>query len=446
MKRLLAAFAVLLTGVVPAFAQVFETAARAAWVYDSTTGTVLIEKNPDQPIPPASMSKLMTVYMAFEAIHDGTLSKDQTLPVSEHAMSYGGSTMFLDTLDRPTVWELLHGVIVLSGNDASAVLAEGLSPDGTEAGFADLMNRRGKELGLTHSNFENSNGWPAEGHVMTAHDLGILAKHLIDDFADMPELYDIFSTESWDYDGRAPSNSQNRNPILGLVAGADGLKTGHTEEAGYGLVGSAEQNGRRIIFVLTGLPSMEARRTESERVANWAFRQFSLQSVAEAGNRIAEAEVWMGAVPRVGLVSPEDLSILIPATGEVQARVAYQGPIAAPLEAGREIAELVLEREGMPEMRIPLVAEIAVPKGGFVPRVTTAMTVLMGKAGLTVPRGDGNPVEAATEEPDTGTAAEETSEGEVAPTEASEEAPAQEATGEEPASSDAADEGLQNGD
>ncbi len=380
MTRLTAILALLMTGALPLAAQEFETAARAAWVYDETTGTVLLEKNADQPVPPASMSKLMTIYMAFDALKNGHLTMETTLPVSEHAMSYGGSSMFLNTLDRPTVHDLLRGVIVLSGNDATVVLAEALSPDGTEAGFAELMNRRAAELGMANSHFENSNGWPAEGHVMSAHDLGLLAERLIEDF---PDLYPMFAEQEFEFDGRVPSNSQNRNPILGLGVGADGLKTGHTEEAGYGLVGSAVQNDRRIIFVVTGLSSQEARRTESERIINWAFRQFALRDVGEAGSRIAEAEVWMGAVPRVGLVLPEDLSVLVPTMGEgIEASVSYQGPVAAPIAKGQEIAQLVLHREGLPEMRLPLVAEADVPKGGFMPRVQTAMEVLMGKAGL----------------------------------------------------------------
>lgn len=432
MTRFLAALAFGLLSAVPALAQGFETAARSAWVYDATTGTVLLEKNAHEPLPPASMSKLMTIYMAFEAVENGTLALDATLPVSEHAMSFGGSTMFLNTLDRPTVEELLYGVIVLSGNDASVVLAEALSPDGTEAGFAELMNERAPELGLTDSNFENSTGWPAEGHVMSAADLGLVAQHLIEDF---PELYEIFAVEEFEYDGRAPANTQNRNPILGLVEGADGLKTGHTEEAGYGFVGSAVQDGRRVIFVITGLPSMESRRTESERILNWAFRQFALREVAEAGTRIGEAEVWMGASPRVGLVVPEDLSILVPAVGDVEASIAYQGPVAAPIEAGQQIAELVLRREGMPEMRLPLAAESAVPTGGFMPRVGTAFTVLMGKAGLGMGRGapEATPVEAEAEaEP---VEAETATEAEAAEEPAPEEPPAE-----------GAEEGLADGD
>jgi D-alanyl-D-alanine carboxypeptidase (penicillin-binding protein 5/6) len=419
MTRFLAALAILAASALPLHAQGFETAAGAAWVYDQTTGTVLMEKNSHEPLPPASMSKLMTIYMAFEAVEKGALTLDTTLPVSEHAMSFGGSTMFLNTLDRPTVDELLHGVIVLSGNDASVVLAEALSPDGTEAGFADLMDERAREMGLTDSNFENSTGWPAEGHLMSAADLGILAEHLIEDF---PELYKLFAIEEFDYDGRAPANTQNRNPILGLVPGADGLKTGHTEEAGYGFVGSAVQDGRRVIFVLTGLPSMAARRTESERILNWAFRQFAMREAAAAGTRIGEAEVWMGSTPRVGLVVPEDLDVLVPLTGTVEARIAYEGPVPAPIAQGQEIASLVLVREGMPEMRLPLVAETEVPRGGFMPRVTTAFGVLLGKAGLTAlpVLGGGEaegeePAEATADEaPAEGEATEEPAEGEAA--------------------------------
>jgi D-alanyl-D-alanine carboxypeptidase (penicillin-binding protein 5/6) len=447
MIRFLAALALSVTGATSALAQGFETSAGAAWVYDQTTGTVLMEKNSHEPLPPASMSKLMTIYMAFEAVENGTLTLDTTLPVSEHAMSFGGSTMFLNTLDRPTVEELLLGVVVLSGNDASVVLAEALSPDGTEAGFAELMNERAQEIGLVDSHFVNSTGWPAEGHLMSMSDLGLLAERLIEDF---PELYKMFAEEEFEYDGRAPANTQNRNPILGLVPGADGLKTGHTEEAGYGFVGSAVQDGRRVIFVVTGLGSMEARRTESERILNWAFRQFSLHEVAEAGTRLGEADVWMGAQSRVGLVAPQGLAVLVPATGEVDAEIAYQGPVAAPITAGQEIASLVLRREGMPEMRIPLAAEVDVPRGGLMPRVTTAVGVLMGMAGLraepgaTDPAADGEAGDATPEGEETADAPAEPASTEEAPAEtATADAPAEDAATEE---TTAESEGLQVGE
>ena len=362
----------------PIRAQDFDTSATAAWVYDQTTGTVLLNKNADAPLPPASMSKLMTIYMAFEAVAEGRLAPDQTLAVTEHASSFGGSTMFLDTTDRVRVEDLLRGVIVLSGNDASVVLAEALSPDGTEAGFAALMNQKAAQLGMTSSHFVNASGWPAPGHVMSMRDLGILADHLIRDF---PTFYPLFGETEFAFDNRAPANTQNRNPILGMNIGADGLKTGHTSEAGYGLVGSAKQGDRRIIFVITGLDSEAARRDEAARIVNWAFRQYSLREIGAAGTRIAEAEVWMGATPRVGLTIAEDLAILVPAMteGGIAAEVTYVSPLAAPLSAGQEVGELVIPRAGLPEVRVPLVAETDVPEGGFGVRVQTALRVLVAR-------------------------------------------------------------------
>ncbi|MEO0666156.1 MAG: D-alanyl-D-alanine carboxypeptidase family protein, partial [Pseudomonadota bacterium] len=276
----------LLTGA--AHAQSFDTRAGAAYVMDQRTGAVMLSKNADRPLPPASMSKLMTLFMTFEAIQRGTLAIDDVLPVSEHAASFGGSTMFLDTRDRVSVEDLIRGIIVLSGNDACVVLAEALSPDGTEAGFARMMTVRARELGMEHSTFQNASGWPAAGHRMSMKDLAIISNRLILDF---PTYYPLFAEQEFEFDGRAPSNTRNRNPLLGLGLGADGLKTGHTQEAGYGLVGSAKQGDRRIIFVVTGLDTPAQRAEESERIVNWAFRQFAEQVVAPAGTRLAEADV-----------------------------------------------------------------------------------------------------------------------------------------------------------
>jgi serine-type D-Ala-D-Ala carboxypeptidase (penicillin-binding protein 5/6) len=362
-------------------AQAFETAASAAWVFDQSTGTVLLAKNADEPLPPASMSKLMTIYLAFEAIADGRLTIDTELPVSEHATSFDGSSMFLDTTDRVRVEDLLRGVIVLSGNDASVVLAEALSPDGTEAGFARMMTERAREMGMVNSTFANASGWPDPGHRMSMHDLGILANRLI---ADYPTFYPLFAETEFAFDGRVPANTQNRNPILALGLGADGLKTGHTQEAGYGLVGSAKQGDRRIIFVITGLDSAEARRTESERILNWAFRQFALQDVGAAGTRFASADVWMGSEAQVGLVLAEDASLLVPAPGQgnVSAEAVFQGPVQAPVTAGQELGQLVIRRDGLPDVSLPLVAEADVPVGGFGVRLRTAALVLAQKFGL----------------------------------------------------------------
>jgi D-alanyl-D-alanine carboxypeptidase (penicillin-binding protein 5/6) len=365
----------LVLGLAPAVGA-FETRAEAAYVLDQSTGTVLLAKNATEPLPPASMSKLMTLYVAFEAVRDGRLDLDERLPVSTHAMSYGGSTMFLDTTDRVRVEDLLRGIVVLSGNDACVVIAEALSPDGTEAGFARFMTERARELGLTQSNFTNSNGWPQPGHYMSVRDLAILADRLITDF---PEFYPMFAETEYAFDGRAPSNTRNRNPLLQLGIGGDGLKTGHTQEAGFGLVGSAAQGDRRIIFVITGLDSRRARAEESEAIVNWSFRHFAERTVARAGHTVASADVWMGREPQVGLVPAEDLTILLPvlSSDSVTAEVVYDGPISAPVSRGDHLADLVLTPAELPPMRLPLVADRDIPTGGFLVRLRTAAQVLL---------------------------------------------------------------------
>ena len=366
-------------------AQAFDTKARAAYVIDQSTGTILLYKNADLPLPPASMAKLMTIYMTFEAIADGRLNIDDRLPVSSHSSAYTGSSMFLDTTDRVRVEDLLRGVIVLSGNDASSVLAEALSLDGTEAGFARMMTDRARQLGMVNSHFANSNGWPATGQSMSMKDLGILADHLIKDF---PTFYPIFSEQEFLFDGRVPSNTQNRNPVLSLGIGADGLKTGHTSEAGYGLVGSAKQGDRRIIFVITGLTSTQERAEEAEKIVNWAFRQFAVKDVVQSGTKLADADVWMGDQPTVGLEVAEDLSMLVPvlATANgISAEVVFDGPIAAPITKGQQLGELVITLEGLPERRMPLVADRDVGQGGFAIRMRTAAMVHWSRFGPVQP-------------------------------------------------------------
>jgi len=372
-KTVTGAMAALLLSV-PAYA--FETRAKSAFVVDLNTGTVLLNKNADVPLPPASMSKLMTLYIAFEALRDGRLNLTEKLPVSEHAMSYGGSTMFLDTTDRVTVEDLVRGIIVLSGNDACAVIAEALSPDGTEAGFARYMTQRAQKMGMTNSTFANSNGWPAAGHRMSMRDLALLATRLIEDF---PQYYPMFAEESFAFDGRAPQNTRNRNPLLGLGIGADGLKTGHTQEAGYGLVGSSKQGDRRVVFVISGLETSKARAKEAETIVNWSFRQFVLRNVAQEGSVVAEAEVFMGEVPRVGLAPAQDISALLPALdgNSIAAEVVYNGPVEAPITKGQELGQLILKPEGLEEISYPLVADKDVAAGGFLTRVTTAASALL---------------------------------------------------------------------
>lgn len=382
LRRLSISLLFVLTGVfalpVAVLAQSFNTRATAAYVYDMTTDTVLLEKNADEPLPPASMSKLMTVYMAFEAIANGQLHVDDLLTVSEHAMSYEGSSMFLRSTERVRVEDLLRGIIVLSGNDASAVIAEALSPDGTEAGFARMMTERAQRMGMTNSSFSNSNGWPAAGHRMSMHDLGVLATHIINDY---PTLYPLFSETEFAFDNRVPSNTQNRNPLLTMGIGADGLKTGHTVESGYGLVGSAKQGDRRIVFVVTGLDSVAERAEEAEKIVNWAFRQFAEREVVKAGTRLAEADIWMGAAPSVGLTVTDRVSLLVPVLNQsgMSAEVVYREPVEAPIVKGQEMGELIITRDGLPDVRVPLVAEESVERGGFSVRLRAAALVLLEK-------------------------------------------------------------------
>lgn len=356
-------------------AQAFDTSATSAIVLDAGTGQTLMEKNADMALPPASMSKLMTLNLVFEALKDGRLSLDQEIPVSRHAVKYGGSTMFLTERDRVRVEDLIRGVVVLSGNDASAALAEAISPDGTERGFAAMMTERAQQLGMTNSTFANSNGWPAPGHRMSMRDLATLTLRLITVF---PEYYGYFAEREFAFDNRAPDNRFNRNPLLKLNIGADGLKTGHTQEAGYGLVGSAVQGNRRVIFVMSGLPSEAARAEESERMANWAFRQFAQRQLTEDGVVIADAEVWMGTASRVGLASVGDIKVLVPVLNknEVTAKITYVSPLVAPIKAGDKVAELVISVPKVGDITKPLVATENVPAGGFLVRVRTSATVL----------------------------------------------------------------------
>ena len=371
LHRLRLALILLIVATLPARA--FETQATAAWVYDVTTHTVLMDKNADEPVPPASMSKLMTINMLFEALRDGRVQLDTSFAVSSRAKAMGGSTMFLQESDRPTVEELIHGMIVNSGNDACVVVAEGLA--GTEEAFAAQMTERGKALGLTASTFANASGWPDPRQRMSMRDLGIIARRLIEEF---PEYYPVFAETEFNYKDRAPDNRFNRNPLLKLGIGADGLKTGHTSEAGYGLVGSAKQGDRRIIFAITGLPSETARAEEAERIVAWAFRQFAEKTVAKAGVRVAEAEVFLGEAATVGLIPAEDLRLLVPALvqDKVEAEVIYKGPLMAPVEAGVPVAELVIHVPGLPDHQVQLVAEAPVAKAGFLGRLTTAAGAL----------------------------------------------------------------------
>ena len=351
-------------------AQAVDTKARAALVMDHNTQTVLLAKNADMSIPPASMSKLMTLALVFEALQDGRLLLTDKFRVSEKAWKMGGSKMFLKAGEEVSIEDLIRGVIVQSGNDACVVLAEGLA--GSEVEFADRMTRKARDLGMDKSTFANSTGWPHPDHRMSAHDLVSLATYLINQF---PEYYPYFSERTFTWDGIV---QDNRNPLLALDLGADGLKTGHTEEAGYGLVGSALRDGRRVTFMLTGLSSNSDRLIESEQIANWAFREFYTRTMFEADQPISTAAVWLGETPEVQLVAVDDVTVIVPYEdrAKLKMHVSYDGPVEAPIKAGQQIAELVISIPQLDDKRIPLVAANDVAAGGFVKRLGASAKIL----------------------------------------------------------------------
>ena len=338
-------------------AYAFETAATHAWVYDLTTNTVLLDKNGDEAVPPASMSKLMTAEMLFEALKDGRAQMDTSFGVSTKAISFtaqGGSTMYLQQGDRPTVNELIQGMIVNSGNDACTVVAEGL--EGSEEEFARKMTERAKTLGLKNSTFANSTGWPDPGQRMSMKDLGLLAVHIIQTY---PDLYPVFSQTEYNYKGRSPTIGNNRNPLLKLGIGADGLKTGHTEEAGYGIVGSVKQGDRRIVFAFDGVASDKERAQEAERIANWAFRQFALKTVVKAGTEVAQAQLAGGTAPSVGLVAASSVHLLLPidSSAPPALSVIYRWPIEAPVTKGTPLGTLLVRSRDLPDISVDLLSE-----------------------------------------------------------------------------------------
>ena len=353
----------------PAYA--LETTARSALVVDYNTGTVLLSKNADAPMPPASMSKLMTLNLIFEALDDGRLTMEDTFRVSAEASQKGGSKMFVREGARVRIEDLIRGVIVQSGNDACIVLAEGLS--GTEDEFAKRMTQRARELGMMNSNFVNATGWPDPGQEMSAEDLVFLAKRLIEKF---PQYYGYFAEESFTWENIVQNN---RNPLLSLGIGADGLKTGHTEEAGYGLVGSAVNEDRRIIFMIGGLDSALARSTEAERIARWAFREFEMKTLFKAGELIDSANVWLGAEKSVGMALSNDVELLLhlESLTEITAHYTYTDPVEAPVRSGQKLGDLIVMVPGSDSMYFPISALNSVEAGGFVERISAAAEILL---------------------------------------------------------------------
>ncbi|WP_033069980.1 serine hydrolase [Thalassospira australica] len=352
-------------------AQAIETNAREAFIMDFDTGAVLLDKEGDTLTEPASMTKMMTVHMLFKYLKDGRVSMDDTFHVSEKAWRKGGSKMFVEVNSNVSVSDLLHGIIVQSGNDAAIVVAEGLS--GTEEAFAEAMTQEARNIGMTKSVFKNATGWPAEGHLVTVRDLAVLARDTIRNF---PELYELYSVKEFTYNGiRQP----NRNPLLGTSAGVDGLKTGHTEAAGYGLTASAERDGRRLIIVVNGLGSVRERRTESQKLLDWGFREFDNYDLFADGETVSSANVWLGSETKVDLVADKEVLLTLPrsASRDMKVSVVYDGPIPAPISQGDQIATLKVEVPDQDVIEFPLYAAHDVGRLGFVGRIGAAIKYLL---------------------------------------------------------------------
>ncbi len=327
----------------------FQTLAREAILIDTSTNTVLFDKDADLPMPPASMSKIMTAFMVFEKLSEGSLSLDDTFTVSEKAWRKGGSKMFVEVGKQIRVEDLLRGVIVQSGNDASIVLAEGLS--GSEEAFAEAMTEKAREIGLTNSSFANATGWPHERQRMSARDLATLAQLIIEKY---PEYYAYYSEKEFTWNG---IRQGNRNPLLYRNTGADGLKTGHTEEAGYGLT------------------SMKQRGDESQRMINWGFREFNNYTLFKAGESVETADVWLGDAMDVPLTSPEDIVVTLPrkARKDMAVTVIYEQPVPAPIQEGDQIGILRVTAPEVAPREFPLFAGHSVEQLGPFGRVVSAL-------------------------------------------------------------------------
>ncbi len=345
------------------------TLAQYAFMVDPQTHTVLLFKDADKAMAPSSMAKMMTVYLLFEDLASGKLKMDTKFQVSERAYNLTrgvhSSTMFLEMTNTPTVLELVQGIIVDSGNDASVVVAEGLA--GSEEAFADRMNKKAKELGLTGSVFKNSSGWPAEGQMVTARDLALLAWRTIQDF---PQYYPYYAQREFSYNGKT---QPNRNLELKKVAGVDGLKTGHTEEGGFGQTTSAVRDGRRLILVINGLTSMAERAGETTRLLEWGFRESSNSTLFKAGDTVAEAPVWLGEQDKVPLVVAKPLQVTTMAGQTFQPKVVarFDGPLPAPIVKGTKLGVAAVSLPDGRTIEYPLEAGIDVPRMGMFGRIYT---------------------------------------------------------------------------
>jgi D-alanyl-D-alanine carboxypeptidase (penicillin-binding protein 5/6) len=349
----------------------FTTEARHAIIVEAETGTVLFNKDADERMPPASMSKMMTAYVVFGMLKSGKAKLTDELPVSAEAWKTGGSKMFVPVGGRISIDNLLQGMIVQSGNDSCIVLAEGLA--GSQQAFVDLMNAKAKEIGLTNSHFADVDGLPDPNHWMTARDLATLAWRTIRDF---PEYYHYYSEKEFGFNN---INQGNRNPLLYTTPGTDGLKTGHTDESGYSLTASVVRGDRHIIMVENGLPTMKARGQEGERLVEWAFREFADYKLFSAGDKIDDAETWLAQQPKVPLVVHRDVLVTMPRASRKDMKVtaSYAKPIPAPVTQGQEVGKVTITAPNVTPIDVPLYAGASVAPIGTIGRMATVAAYLI---------------------------------------------------------------------
>ena len=349
-------------------AMAIETSAKQAFMIDATTHSILLNKDGDVAMHPSSMSKLMTIYILFSRLKAGRVKLDSKFTVSEKAWRTQGSKTFVGIGSEMMVEDLIHGIIIQSGNDACIVVAEGIS--GSEEAFVKEMNETAKTLGMTQSHFMNATGLPDDNHLMSAHDLATLAGHLISDF---PEYYHYFSIREYTYNN---ITQQNRNRLLGSNIGVDGLKTGHTDAGGYGITLSAQQGDRRLILVINGTESDNARMQEGDTLMRWGFREFENKTLVHKGQNIADGDVWFGKQPSVPLIADGDVVITLPAgeKKEVSFTLKYVGPIPAPITKGTHVADLVVKIPGNEPRIVPLLAGDDVEKLSGFPRMAAVIS------------------------------------------------------------------------
>jgi D-alanyl-D-alanine carboxypeptidase (penicillin-binding protein 5/6) len=368
LRRLAACLLLLLSGAALAAApQPPAVDARAWLLLDVTSGQAIASRNPQERIEPASLTKLMTAYLAFAALKARSLALGQTIRVSERAWHASGSRMFIEPRKPVTVEELLHGLIIQSGNDASIALAEAVA--GSEPAFVERMNREAGRLGMTDTNFTNSSGMPGPGHYSTARDLALITSALIRDY---PEHYKLYSEREYRYND---ITQRNRNQLLWLDPNVDGVKTGHTESAGYCLIASAQRGGRRLVSVVIGTVSERLRARESQKLLNFGFQSYDALRLYEKGGAIGKLEVWKGSERELKAGVAADLYVTVPkgTADKLQAELVSQQPLIAPVEAGQRVATLRVSHEGRPLAEYPVIALQSVAAAGFLSRAWDSM-------------------------------------------------------------------------